>query len=88
MLAPDIRTSATPESSAIAPSDLLARHPPAQANLPRRRFYACLYMDIISNRTFGEIMVGNAASLTRTISPTDIEALASGELAPPPPASK
>jgi hypothetical protein len=39
-------------------------------------------MDIISNRNFGEIMVGNAASLTRTISPTDIEALASGEVAP------
>jgi hypothetical protein len=45
-------------------------------------------MDIISNRTFGEIMVGNAASLTRTISPTDIEALASGEVAPPRTASK
>jgi len=28
-------------------------------------------MDIISNRTFGEIMVRNAASVTRTISPTN-----------------
>jgi hypothetical protein len=82
MLAPDIRTGAAPESSAIAPADLLARNRPAQANLPCRRFYACLYVDIISNRTFGEIVAGNAVSLTRTISPTDIEALASGEVAP------
>jgi hypothetical protein len=45
-------------------------------------------MDIISNRSFGGIMVGNAASLNRARSPTDIEALASGAVAPPPPASK
>ena len=45
-------------------------------------------MDIINNRNFGKIMVGNAASLTRTLSPTDMKALASGEVASPPLASK